>query len=101
MPGTRFSVDFDEVSELIPNIPSNAPSLLIERYCKYLKKFIDHRIFSGTRRICIDSIYKWLARVPGPATKILGYGDKEAVDKIDDILLDFEVSVDLSSISTI
>ncbi|KII60393.1 hypothetical protein RF11_13454 [Thelohanellus kitauei] len=99
-----FQVDFNEILDLLPKIPTDAPLLIIERYCKYMKDIIyhlyDHTRLSGSQ-ISFDPIYKWLARFPQSAIKILGYEGKVAVDKMKDIIPDLEVSVDLCSISTI
>ncbi|KII74990.1 hypothetical protein RF11_10399 [Thelohanellus kitauei] len=78
--GTRIISEFREFFELLSNIPTDCPSFFVENYCKYLKEFIDQFSdklwYMDETSKYSDSIYKWLARVPGPATKILGYDDK-------------------------
>ncbi|KII62491.1 hypothetical protein RF11_15534 [Thelohanellus kitauei] len=74
---TLFPVDFHEILDMILKCPTDAPSPLIEIYCKFLKDFTDHfdrqKKSSDVPTRIYDSIFRWLAQVPGSATKILGY----------------------------
>ncbi|KII70727.1 hypothetical protein RF11_13721 [Thelohanellus kitauei] len=100
---TFFPKDFRDVIEMIVNIPPDTPSSLVEKFCKSLRDLIDHlnhlENIPDMSSIALDSIYKWLAQIPGPASKIIqdkhGYGD----DVLDEILSDTDVRNFLNSIS--
>ncbi|KII67107.1 hypothetical protein RF11_00462 [Thelohanellus kitauei] len=70
-----FPVHFNEIFKLISNFPPEAPSSLFETCCHFLKNVIDYAFYdrnsSDDQIINVNSIYKWLARVPGAVTKWL------------------------------
>ncbi|KII65621.1 hypothetical protein RF11_10059 [Thelohanellus kitauei] len=102
---SHFPSYFQEVLELILNISPDAPSLLIEKLCQYLKDYIDHynqcENYPDVAITVLDSIYKWLANKPGPAFKIFSNRRRYCHDEPDDIYSDIDVSSDLNSISII
>ncbi|KII70029.1 hypothetical protein RF11_01334 [Thelohanellus kitauei] len=68
---------FHELINEILNIGSNAPSELIETCCRFFKSLIDHftrqKMFYGIALLPLDSIYTWLAKVSGQASKLIQY----------------------------
>ncbi|KII71232.1 hypothetical protein RF11_11750 [Thelohanellus kitauei] len=71
----HYSMDFYEVVESILNIPQNAPALMIETCCRFLRDMILHterqQMFCGLPVLALNSIYKWLSRVSEPFCKLI------------------------------
>ncbi|KII66712.1 hypothetical protein RF11_03534 [Thelohanellus kitauei] len=68
---------FHDVMEIVLKISPESPSFLIETACRFLKDIIDHsdyhKTFYGLPALDFDSIYKFLAQVPGPASELVTY----------------------------
>ncbi|KII71473.1 hypothetical protein RF11_07484 [Thelohanellus kitauei] len=101
----HFSVDFLEFVALILSIPPNGQSLLIKTCCRFLKDLVDRsnsqKLLYGLLPLDINSIYKWLARVSGPASHLIEYKRDSSGDELSGILTDIDVRVYLNSISII
>ncbi|KII73624.1 hypothetical protein RF11_06567 [Thelohanellus kitauei] len=96
-----FPVDFDNVLQFIINIPFDAPTILIESCCKFLRDYLYHHNHTKENNhattISTVSIYKWLARVSALAKNILDYEEQDLIDRIKDIIHDIEVLIDIIS----
>ncbi|KII66681.1 hypothetical protein RF11_12710 [Thelohanellus kitauei] len=70
-----FPSNLTKIFEIILTFSPDACCLLIKTSCEFLKYFIDHFYISAnnanTPEISVDSIYKWLAQVPVPASNVL------------------------------
>ncbi|KII72822.1 hypothetical protein RF11_14915 [Thelohanellus kitauei] len=103
-PDTHFPVNFRDMVEMILNIWPNARALLIENCLECFKDIIDKfnngEHVADVAKVSLDSIYKWLALVPGPAFKIYIKTCYSLVG-LDDFLSDIDVCLDLKNISIV
>ncbi|KII68671.1 hypothetical protein RF11_09546 [Thelohanellus kitauei] len=97
---TNFQVDFKEVIKFIVTLPPNAPSLLIKTSCEFLRDFIDNadnrKKYSEMPEISLETMYKWLAQVPGPTAKAFLSQREPRRAIFDDPIVDFDCDVNLS-----
>ncbi|KII71753.1 hypothetical protein RF11_07972 [Thelohanellus kitauei] len=98
---STFTVNLNEVLGLILNIRPDAPSFLIDTCCRFLKDYIDYYPekydISCYSWIGMDSLYRWMARVPGPAIRTIFYEDESKKERLFNIIADFDVIVNISS----
>ncbi|KII64576.1 hypothetical protein RF11_06332 [Thelohanellus kitauei] len=91
---SHFPIDCNETLEMILNTKPDAPSPLIEAYCRILKDLIPHipeeRNLSSTSEIGHDSIYKWLALVPETASKLNDIDEEDYEERVEQLNEHFE-----------
>ncbi|KII62213.1 hypothetical protein RF11_06584 [Thelohanellus kitauei] len=91
---TYFPTDFREIIEMICNIPPDISPLLIDKFCECFKDFIYHynnqENINDLAIVVLDTIYKWLGHVPGPAFNLCTNQKCYSEASVDDFLSDID-----------